>query len=142
MGASIHINGTGSSVVDTVFVCRSTGSIDRRTVVRTPEEIAALVLRDCSQLQRGGVSCSPGDLRCIAYGHLTRLAIWFIRTQWKNDATVHEKIELIDQTIKSLGGAEAVERRLKLPVFKLELFPALLKEDQESYDASIDQLHY
>ena len=29
MGGSIHINGTGSSVVDTVFVCRSTGSIPR-----------------------------------------------------------------------------------------------------------------
>jgi adenine-specific DNA methylase len=27
MGASIHISGTGSSVVDTVFVCRSTGSV-------------------------------------------------------------------------------------------------------------------
>ncbi|NLG83871.1 MAG: hypothetical protein GX493_04515 [Firmicutes bacterium] len=27
MGASIHINGTASSIVDTVFVCRSTGRI-------------------------------------------------------------------------------------------------------------------
>ena len=26
MGASIHINGTGSSIIDTVFVCRSTGT--------------------------------------------------------------------------------------------------------------------
>ena len=30
MGASIHINGTGSSIIDTVFVCRSTGTISRK----------------------------------------------------------------------------------------------------------------
>jgi hypothetical protein len=27
MGASIHISGTGSSVVDTIFVCRSAGTV-------------------------------------------------------------------------------------------------------------------
>ena len=27
MGASIHINGTKSSVIDTVFVCRTTGKV-------------------------------------------------------------------------------------------------------------------
>ena len=32
MGASIHINGTGSSIVDTVFVCRSQGTVSRRTI--------------------------------------------------------------------------------------------------------------
>mgnify|MGYP001769414628 CR=1 FL=1 len=31
MGASIHINGTGSSIIDTVFVCRSTGLYPRHT---------------------------------------------------------------------------------------------------------------
>ena len=30
MGASIHINGTGSSIIDTVFVCRSTGTVPRK----------------------------------------------------------------------------------------------------------------
>lgn len=29
MGDSIHINGTGSSIIDTVFVCRSTGTVSR-----------------------------------------------------------------------------------------------------------------
>ncbi len=36
MGASIHINGTGSSVIDTVFVCRSTGSVSRHIIVSRP----------------------------------------------------------------------------------------------------------
>jgi adenine-specific DNA methylase len=30
MGASIHINGTGSSIIDTVFVCRQTGAMQRK----------------------------------------------------------------------------------------------------------------
>ena len=42
MGASIHINGTGSSVVDTVFVCREHGTIQRRLTLDTPEVIARL----------------------------------------------------------------------------------------------------
>ena len=30
MGGSIHIHGTASSIIDTVFVCRSTGAVPRR----------------------------------------------------------------------------------------------------------------
>lgn len=43
MSASIHISGTGSSIIDTVFVCRSTGTVPRRTLVSTAQEIADLV---------------------------------------------------------------------------------------------------
>ena len=40
MGGSIHIHGTDSSVVDTVFVCRTTGTVKRRLLATTAEEIA------------------------------------------------------------------------------------------------------
>ena len=76
MGASIHINGTGSSIIDTVFVCRSTGTMPRKWVVDSIDRIAELVNDDLAKLRSGNVKPTTGDTRCITYGHLIRLAIW------------------------------------------------------------------
>ncbi|MEW6540524.1 MAG: hypothetical protein AB1402_02760 [Bacillota bacterium] len=104
MGASIHINGTGSSVIDTVFVCRSTGSVPRRIIVSTPERIADLVRHDLSLLRAGNVKPTHGDIRCVAYGHLVRLAIWNLRQEWNTDRSVPEKLTTVSQAIEKLGG--------------------------------------
>lgn len=37
MGASIHIKGTSSSIIDTVFVCRQTGTMLRKWIAYLPE---------------------------------------------------------------------------------------------------------
>lgn len=104
MGASIHINGTGSSIIDTVFVCRSTGVVSRSTIVSTPEAIAGLVLQDMKQLETGGVKCTKGDMRCITYGHLVRLAIWYLHKEWSINADADRKIESVCSQIECLGG--------------------------------------
>ena len=82
MGASIHINGTGSSIIDTVFVCRSTGSMSKKWVVDSIKGVAELVEEDLVKLRAGNVQPTAGDMRCIAYGHLIRLAIWNLRHAW------------------------------------------------------------
>ncbi len=51
MGASIHISGTGSSIIDTVFVCRSTGVMQRNGV--TKERLKAMVKTACQLLAAG-----------------------------------------------------------------------------------------
>jgi hypothetical protein len=51
MGASIHINGTGSSIIDTVFVCRSTGTMQRKWLADSPEEVARIV-KEVSKFQK------------------------------------------------------------------------------------------
>ena len=112
MGASIHISGTGSSIVDTVFVCRSTGRISRRTLVSTPQEIAGLVEDDLEQLTNGGHKPTRGDARCIAYGHLIRLAIWHIRKTWQKEKKTEEKLQRVSQAVQGLGGIEQVEHYL------------------------------
>ena len=109
MGASIHISGTGSSIVDTVFVCRSTGRISRHTLVSTPQEIAGLVEDDLEQLANSGHKPTRGDARCIAYGHLIRLAIWHIRQTWEEERKTGEKLQRISQAVQDLGGIEQVE---------------------------------
>jgi len=58
MGASIHINGTGSSIIDTVFVCRTTGVVSRKTLARSPEEVASLIRDDLAKLREGDVKPS------------------------------------------------------------------------------------
>lgn len=112
MGASIHINGTGSSVVDTVFVCRSTGVVSRRLIVSTPEEIARLVHEDLERLRAGNLNPTRGDIRCIAYGHLVLLAIWDLRKDWKIELSTSEKLKVVASAIEELGDWSGVERHL------------------------------
>lgn len=112
MGASIHINGTGSSIVDTIFVCRSTGSVARRWIVETPEALAGLVREDFTQLRAGGVKLTQGDIRCIIYGHLIRLTIWRLRKIWDRTLLAGEKIEAITLNLKAFGDPGEVEKHL------------------------------
>lgn len=42
MGGSIHISGTGSSIIDTVFVCRTHGTVSRRVIVSDVPGVAGL----------------------------------------------------------------------------------------------------
>ena len=72
MGASIHISGTESSIIDSIFVCRSTGLARRTLLADDVESIADLVQQDVSALTAAGVRVGLGDIRCIARGHLTR----------------------------------------------------------------------
>jgi adenine-specific DNA methylase len=111
MGASIHINGTGSSIIDTVFVCRSTGSVPRRWIAETPEAVAELVQEDLVQLRAGGVRLTRGDVRCIVYGHLIRLTIWRLRKIWDKKRPPDKKVEAIATDLKAFGSLE-VEKHL------------------------------
>jgi hypothetical protein len=124
MGASIHINGTGSSIIDTVFVCRSTGSVPRKWIVDSPEGVAPLVDEDLTQLRAGNVKPTLGDIRCIAYGHLVRSAIWNLRKKWDASAGINKRIAAVSTWLSEFGGWPAVERYLHLedPTRNMPLF--------------------
>jgi putative DNA methylase len=115
MGASIHINGTGSSIIDTVFVCRTTGVVSRKTLPGSPEGVASLVRDDLAELRKGNVNPSFGDMRCIAYGHLVRLAIWNLRNAWNKTADTFNKISAVSTWFGDFGGWPEVERHLNEP---------------------------
>ena len=95
MGASIHINGTGSSIIDTVFVCRSTGTVSRKWLPDSIEGVADLVAKDLARLREGGVKPTPGDARCVTYGHLIRLAVWHLQNKWDKNKPVSKKLEIV-----------------------------------------------
>ncbi len=108
MGASIHINGTESSIVDTVFVCRSTGSVPRRWIVENAQGMAGILQRDVEDLSAGGLTVTQGDIRCVCFGHLIRLAVWFLRKEWDATWPIGERLAKVGEWIKIFGGVDAV----------------------------------
>ena len=103
MGGSIHIRGTGSSIVDTVFVCRSTGRTPSRWLFETPEELAVIVADDLAKLEDAGRMPSQGDTRCIIFGHLTRMAVWQLRRSWDDAQPTDKKIAIFADAVSALG---------------------------------------
>lgn len=107
MGASIHINNTMSSIVDTVFVCRSTGTIPKRLLADASIAIAGFVAEDHSQLAKV-YAPTQGDLRCILYGHIARLAVWHLRQSWVKTASVQMKMAMVDRFFKNIPVSEVL----------------------------------
>ncbi len=112
MGASIHINGTESSIIDTVFVCRKTGTTRRELIVTSVEETAGLVRKDLVRLTVGGVKPTRGDVRCIARGHLIRLAIWHLRKEWDCRLSTRSRLAAVERYVNQHGGSAAIEKFL------------------------------
>jgi putative DNA methylase len=112
MGASIHISGTDSSIIDTVFVCRSTGSVPQKWVVNSIDGVVDLVRKDLASLRAANVKLTDGDVRCLTYGHLTRLAIWYLRTNWDRSAGTNCRIAQVASWFREFGGATAVAGQL------------------------------
>ncbi len=142
MSASIHINGTGSSIVDTVFVCRSTGTVPRRLLVWTPQEIAQLVQSDLEDLRAGGVRPTKGDSRCIAHGHLTRLAIWKLRKEWDATAPVSDKLQAVASSIDALGGWSQLAQHLEEGSYLGPLFSHRVADEQGAYSGGTDEVSF
>ncbi len=118
MSASIHINGTGSSIIDTVFVCRSTGTMPRRWIVDSIEGVVQLIKNDIALLEYGKVKSTPGDIRCIAYGHLIRLAIWNLRLQWDKTADIKKRLSMVSSWLLNFGTWSEIEKILHDLPFK------------------------
>lgn len=139
MGASIHINGTKSSVIDTVFVCRSTGKVPRRWVKSSPEGVANLIHDEIEALNVAGLKATQGDIRCIAHGHLTRLAVWELRHRWDRAIPAIERMNLVRDWFDRFGGINAVVEALDAVFTSASsrqdwMLSDLVKEDPETHD--------
>lgn len=143
MGASIHINGTGSSIIDTVFVCRSTGSVSSCTIVSSPGAVAQLVREDLKQLKDGNVKTSQGDMRCIAYGHLIRLAIWHLRQVWEPYIEMEKKLVMVNDQVEKLGGWQGVMEYLSREYFVASRTQEwVVLDGREGYGGEVDEISF
>ena len=110
MGASIHISGTKSSILDTVFVCRSTGKVPAKWIVDNPEGVARLIRMDLAKLADvRNFTATLGDIRCMIFGHLIRLAVWNLRKEWDGSLTAARRMERVSRWIAGFGDLSSVE---------------------------------
>lgn len=101
MSASLHINGTGSSILDSVIVCRKTRTPGAE--LRVGEStLRGWLKSDMTRLLEGGMKCSRGDLMCLATGHLARVAIRALRGGWETQATIELRIAKARMELESL----------------------------------------
>ena len=110
MGGSIHIHGTSSSIVDTVFVCRTTGEAREDWLFDSREGLVGVVSVDLAQLSEAGRRATHGDTRCMVLGHLTRLAVWRLRPSWNRDLSTARKIEALREQLARFGDPDEIAR--------------------------------
>lgn len=140
MGASIHISGTGSSVVDTVLVCRSTGVVSRRSLATTAEEFADLVTDDLEKLRQGGLKPTRGDTRCIIFGHLVRMTVWQLRTTWDYTLSARHKLTAVSSHLTQLPQLDEIEALLSRAELLVERY--VVQEPQATYATGADEISY
>lgn len=84
MGASLHIARTRSSVLDTIFVCRSQPV--------TPSHIVKNLQEDVKKLRMADLKISEGDIRCLFAGHIAKKAINHLYDHWKPERELKERM--------------------------------------------------
>ena len=111
MGGSIHIHGTASSIVDTVFICRNPQARRVEQIPATLTELVAVVAHDLSQLNTAGRTATHGDARCVVFGHLTRIAVEQLRPDWNRSATTTEKLSHLRKQMVAFGNVDVLARQ-------------------------------
>ena len=111
MGGSIHIHGTASSIVDTVFVCRDAKVRRAGQIPATVEDLVAVVAHDLAQLKLAGRTATHGDARCVVFGHLARVAVEQLRPDWNRSATTAEKLSHLRNRMVAFGHVDALARQ-------------------------------
>jgi len=113
MSASLHIAGTGSSVLDSVFVCRKPDA-RRADPAERPEEAAracrAALRADALAMRRAGVRATPGDLRCLLAGHVARAAVRALRPTWASDAPLPARLRFARERAEEIARAAGAVR--------------------------------
>ena len=112
MGASLHIKGTDSSILDSVFVCRATGAhVDTRGIV---EVLSA----DVAALRAAGLRPTRGDLRCLTSGHVARVAINDLRATWSPRRPLLERMAMASEVLERVARTydpDMIARLLEAP---------------------------
>lgn len=113
MGGSIHIHGTGSSIVDTVFVCRDRGTTPRAWLFGDAQKLAGIMTSELSDLRAAGMKPTAGDIRCVAYGHITRMAIWNLRPLWNAQHPTEKKLAIFRAAMDAIATVDDVKACLE-----------------------------
>ncbi len=107
MGGSIHIAGTESSIVDTVFVCRKNAAPP--PVPKDPTAtIVQVLVRDVEDLAKADYKATKGDITCLLFGHLTCLTINGLWDGWEPDLPEADKLTRFETAVSGLAVVDDV----------------------------------
>ncbi|MBI4463820.1 MAG: DUF1156 domain-containing protein [Acidobacteria bacterium] len=131
MGGSIHIHGTDSSIVDTVFVCRSCGTMPRLWLFEDADGLTSIMGKELAELRAAGMKPTAGDIRCMAFGHLTRMAIWHLRPSWNAAQSTKQKLTRFRNAMDAVATVEQVSTRIREAKVSQVAMPGRLFAGQE-----------
>ena len=116
MAASLHIAGTTSSILDSVFVCRERLFVEQNSCIlpMSSASIDELVERDTAAMAAAGYTCTLGDLQCLRAGHIAAMAVRELGLSWEAGTPLSDRIQIVTSKMKQLNviatEAEAVSR--------------------------------
>lgn len=105
MAASLHIAGTTSSILDSVFVCRSAKFVNENGPVPIEHngDVAALVKRDVDAMRQANYRCTPGDVACLRAGHIAGQTVRDLVYSWNSSLALPDRIALVTEHMASLA---------------------------------------
>ena len=71
-----------------------------------------MIAYELTELRAAGMNPTPGDIRCIAFGHITRMAIWGLRAEWDVTQPTPVKLEAIRVQMNALATMDEVRAAL------------------------------
>jgi hypothetical protein len=109
MNASLHIAGTGSSVLDSVFVCRRkpANAHAKKHTLLTPgiaREVETALKKDAEDMNAAGLLVSEGDLRCLLAGHVARVTINRLVPFWDASQDSAKRMTLAAGHLQDISG--------------------------------------
>jgi hypothetical protein len=97
----------------------------KRWLFKSAAELKNIVTDELAQLQQAGLKPTLGDIRCIVFGHLTRIAIWSLRKKWDVHRRTNDKLALIAEAMCSFGDPEQLAAFTGMPTIAAEPEPVL-----------------
>jgi adenine-specific DNA methylase len=103
MNASLHIAGTVSSSLDSVFVCRKEGANP------ITGDIRSLLDRDLTLMRQAGVKLRDGDVRCLAAGDIARRAVQRLHATWDGALPLQKRMVIASACLRDIIAETDVE---------------------------------
>ena len=117
MAASMHISGTSSSVLDSVFVCRRTNSRQPLDFDCDDGGIREALRSDLVALSNAGLVPRLGDARCLLAGHVAARVARKLATGWRLSDPLEVRMESV--------AAEIMRRKAQIDVSDLVPEPVI-----------------
>jgi adenine-specific DNA methylase len=99
MAASLHIAGTKSSILDSVFVCRQPGSNKHDM---QDSDICRSVDADVSAIRLSGYEPTLGDRLCLRAGYVAAKAVCTLQNRWDSSKTIVDRVDCATTAIREI----------------------------------------